>query len=83
MVKKLLSLFTLCLIFSATAFAQSGTITGTVTDESSGETLPSVNVYVVELQRGAATDSQGEFTIEGVEYGTYTVRASFVGYDTF
>ena len=40
MVKRLLSLFTLCLIFSATAFAQSGTITGTVTDESSGETLP-------------------------------------------
>ncbi|PAU94187.1 hypothetical protein CK503_08210 [Aliifodinibius salipaludis] len=83
MVKKLLSLFTLCLIFSATAFAQSGTITGTVTDESSGETLPSVNVYVVELQRGAATNAQGEFTIEGVEYGTYTVRASFVGYNTF
>ncbi|MDZ7659541.1 SusC/RagA family TonB-linked outer membrane protein [Fodinibius sp.] len=83
MVKKLLSLFTLCLIFSATAFAQSGTITGTITDESSGETLPSVNVYIVELQRGAATNAQGEFTIEGVEYGTYTVRASFVGYNTF
>ncbi len=83
MVKKLLSLYTLCLIFSATAFAQSGTITGTVTDQSSGETLPSVNVYVVELQRGAATNAQGEFTIEGVDYGTYTVRASFVGYNTF
>jgi TonB-linked SusC/RagA family outer membrane protein len=83
MVKKLLSLFTLCLIFSATAFAQTGTITGAVTDESSGETLPSVNVYIVELQRGAATNAQGEFTIEGVEYGTYTVRASFVGYNTF
>lgn len=83
MVKKLLSLFMLCLIFSAPALAQTGTITGTVTDQSSGETLPSVNVYIVELQRGAATDAQGEFTIEGVEYGTYTVRASFVGYDTF
>lgn len=83
MVKKLLSLFTFCLIFSATAFAQTGTITGTVTGESSGETLPSVNIYIVELQRGAATNAQGEFTIEGVEYGTYTVRASYVGYQTF
>lgn len=83
MVKKLLSLFMLCLVFSATAFAQSGTITGTVTDQSSGETLPSVNIYLVEVQRGAATNAQGEFTIEDVDYGTYTVRASFVGYDTY
>ena len=83
MFKKLLLIVMACLVSFGSAFAQSGTITGTVTDQSSGETLPSVNVFIVELQRGAATNAQGEFTIEGVEYGTYTVRASFVGYDTF
>lgn len=83
MVKKLLSLFTLCLIFSCAALAQTGTITGTVTDTSSGETLPSVNIYIVELERGTATNPQGEFTIKNVEYGTYTIRATFVGYDKF
>lgn len=83
MVKKLLSLFTFCLIFVSAAFAQTGTITGTVTDQSSGEALPSVNIFIVDLERGTATDVNGEFTIEDVEYGTYTVRASFVGYETF
>lgn len=83
MFKKLLLIAIACLVSFGSAFAQSGTITGTVTDQSSGETLPSVNVFIVELQRGAATNAQGEFTIEGVDYGTYTVRASFVGYETF
>jgi len=83
MFKKLLLMIIACLVSFGSAFGQSGTITGTVTDQSSGETLPSVNVFIVELQRGAATNAQGEFTIEGVDYGTYTVRASFVGYNTF
>lgn len=83
MVKKLLSLFSLCLFLSATAFAQTGTLTGQVTDQSSGEVLPGVNIYIVELERGSATDTQGEYTIDDIDYGTYTVRASFVGYDTF
>ena len=83
MVKKLLTLLIAGLVVGSSAFAQTATITGTVTDQKSGEALPSVNVFIVELQRGAATDQDGEFTVEDVEYGTYTLRASFVGYDTF
>ncbi|HEX6983687.1 MAG TPA: SusC/RagA family TonB-linked outer membrane protein [Balneolaceae bacterium] len=83
MVKRLLSLLTVCLFVSSAAFAQTGTLTGTVTDQSSGETLPGVNIFIPELQRGAATNAQGEYTIEGIEYGTYTVRATFIGYTTF
>ncbi len=83
MFKKLLLIVMACLVSAGAAIAQSGTITGTVTDESSGEPLPSVNVYVEELQRGAATNAEGEFTIEDVEYGSYTLSASFVGYNDF
>lgn len=74
---------TFCLMMTSAVFAQTGTLTGTVTDQSSGETLPSVNIFIVELQRGAATNAQGEFTIEDIDYGTYTVRATYVGYKTF
>lgn len=83
MVKQLLSLCMTFLFLTSVAFAQTGTITGTVTDESSGETLPSVNVFIVDLDQGTATDANGQFTIKDVEYGTYTIRASFVGYETF
>jgi TonB-linked SusC/RagA family outer membrane protein len=62
------------------AFAQSGSITGTVTDSQSGSPLPATNIYIPDLERGASTDTNGEFTISNVPAGTYTVRATFIGY---
>lgn len=69
------SLFTL-----PVAQAQTGTIVGTVTDSSSGESLPGVNVVIPGTQQGASTDADGNYVIDGVTPGTYEVRASFVGY---
>lgn len=59
---------------------QTGTIEGTVMEAGSGNALPGVNVVVEDTQQGASTDMRGVFTISGIEPGTYTVRASFVGY---
>lgn len=64
------------------ARAQTGTITGTVVGARSGEALPAVNVGLVGTPLGAATDDDGRFTIADVPVGTYTVRASLVGYLT-
>ena len=61
---------------------QTGTISGTVTDAESGEPLPGVNVMIVGTTQGAATGAQGQYTISGVEVGTYDLEASFVGYET-
>lgn len=58
-----------------------GTIRGTVTDGQTGETVPGVNVTVVDLQMGAATSGEGTYEITGVPSGTHTLRATFVGYD--
>lgn len=57
-----------------------GSITGTVTDSLSGEPLPGVNVVIAGTNQGTATGSQGQYTISGIEPGTYDVQASFVGY---
>jgi len=59
---------------------QTGTITGQVIDAENDETLPGANVVVVETNQGAATNADGQYTISGVEPGTYSVRASFVGF---
>lgn len=58
-----------------------GTITGTVVDGATGESLPGANVVVVGTQQGAITDTEGRFEITGIEPGTYAVRATFVGYE--
>jgi len=57
-----------------------GRITGTVTDATSGNPVPNVNVTVVGTQNGAATDANGRFTIRGVPNGTVTLRAQRIGF---
>ena len=61
---------------------QTGTITGTVTDSLTGEPLPGVNVVLEGTTQGAATSADGQYTISEVEAGTYTVTATFIGYDS-
>jgi len=72
------------LFLSFTSVAQdNGAVTGTVTDASTGKSLPGVNVVVQELQRGDATNDKGEYLLEDITPGTYTLVASFVGYTKF
>ena len=66
----------------AAALAQSGVISGTVTDET-GEAIPGVNVVITQLTKGDATDIEGKYTITNVPAGTYTVTASFTGYKKY
>ncbi|MEM6327416.1 MAG: TonB-dependent receptor, partial [Bacteroidota bacterium] len=63
------------------ALAQNtGKLAGQVTDATTGETLVGANVFLPEIQRGAATDIDGNYTILGIPVGTYTVQFSFAGY---
>lgn len=64
-----------------TAFAQTRTITGTISG-SDGTTLPGVNVSVKNTNLGAVTDSNGMFALANVPTNAVTVVASFVGFAT-
>ncbi len=79
---KLLRFFVILLMMSGSAgivAAQSLTISGVVTDKTTGEVLPTANVYIVELNRGATTNMEGRYEIQ-VTPGAYTVQVSFIGY---
>lgn len=82
MLKKLLISSFMVLVSVSAAFAQTTTVTGTVTDADTGEPIPQVAIYISDLSTGSATNIDGEYTIDGVEYGTYTFRVSSVGYIT-
>lgn len=73
--------FVIFLLSSGFAFAQTGTITGTVTDNTD-EILPGVNVVVKLGARtiGGSTDANGKYTIQNVPAGTRSVTARFVGF---
>ncbi len=59
-----------------------GQLGGRLVDALSGETLIGANVLLPALQRGAATDINGDFRIIGLPPGTYAVQATYAGYET-
>ncbi|MBL7722826.1 MAG: SusC/RagA family TonB-linked outer membrane protein [Chitinophagaceae bacterium] len=60
--RKIASLFTMLMLFSALAFGQNRTITGTVTDET-GAPLPGASVRIEGTRTGVAADNNGQFRI--------------------
>lgn len=60
-----------------------GTIVGKLTDkEMDGEPLPFANVLSKGSTKGATTDMDGLYSIQGLSPGEYTLVFSFVGYET-
>ena len=57
-----------------------GAVIGRVTDRASGQPVSDVRVQIVGTQRGGLTRTNGTYRIAGVPNGTYTVRASRIGY---
>ena len=74
----LTTLFMLALV--STSLGQI-TLKGRVIDAKSGKALIGANVRLIGTSIGIATDNKGEFILEKVPEGTYTLRASYSGYD--
>jgi len=73
------------LLIGLTAFglcAETGTLTGTVTEEKTKMDLSGVSVEIMDSHLGAATDDRGHFYITGIEPGVYQLQFSAIGYTT-
>jgi hypothetical protein len=62
--------------------AQSGRISGRVTDAATRDPIPGANVVIEGTQRGATTSADGYYSIINVPPGTHRLQISFVGYAT-
>ena len=69
------------LLSGAFLFAQERSVSGTVTDASTGEGIPGVNVLIQGTTSGSVTDIDGKFQLE-VPSGAVTLVLSYVGYKT-
>lgn len=58
-----------------------GSISGFVRDSATGETLILANVLLSGTTFGAATNTSGYYAVAGVPAGTYTLVASYLGYE--
>jgi TonB-linked SusC/RagA family outer membrane protein len=57
-----------------------GSITGILTDKSTGQPLVNAQVTVVGTRLGTLSSPQGRFLIPNVDAGTYTIEAALLGY---
>ncbi|WP_417354229.1 TonB-dependent receptor [Flavobacterium sp.] len=70
------------LLFATVGFSQEKyTLSGTISDMSSSETLIGATVYIVETQTAISTNEYGFFSISLPE-GTYTIEISYVSFST-
>ena len=80
----LLLAFAISIIGAATAMAQNGetlTLTGTVTDAETGETIPGAHVFIATSMNGTTTLADGTYELTRVQTGALRLYVSVLGYD--
>jgi len=67
---------------AAAAWAQAtqGTITGRVTDAATGAPIVAAQINILGTSAGTQANADGQYTIRGLNVGTFTVRTLRVGY---
>jgi TonB-dependent receptor len=78
-VKFFIFLFLVCLTLPV--FGQSGKIRGTITDSRTGERLTGALVRIANSEKAAVSNLEGQYEIEGLALGQYTLSATYIGYN--
>jgi len=61
--------------------APNSIIEGYIRDSQTNDPLPGANVILVGTGFGASTNTDGKYIIKNVPAGSYTIRASYIGYN--
>ena len=74
---------TFSIIFTISiSLSQSSNISGIVADSSNGNVLIGANVIIEGTSLGMATDNAGKYSISNVAPGNYTIKVTYIGYET-
>ena len=69
------------MLMTGSIASQNISISGIVTEASSGQPLPGVNVIIKNTAKGASTDFDGKFTLDDVPLNSIVV-ISYIGYQS-
>jgi outer membrane receptor protein involved in Fe transport len=73
--------YSIIFVLFSQLFAQSGTITGRISDADNNDPLIGANVIIVSTAMGAATDVNGSYTITNIPVGAVTLKVTYIGYE--
>ncbi len=83
---KLFSVFVIVLLGFTTQAQQKDnchfSLSGKIVDEHDQTVLMFANIYIKELEKGAVSDTNGNYVIQNLCEGTYTITVSHVGCET-
>lgn len=71
----------LCMLWALGLLAQNS-LSGAITDKTSGETLPGVMLSFTDLKRSAISDEKGAYHFDNLPQGTYLLEIRYTGYET-
>jgi Fe(3+) dicitrate transport protein len=71
------------LLISTFAWANDGNLNGRIFDKGTKQGLPGVNIVIEEKNTGTFSDGSGNFTLVNLEPGTFFLKASAIGYESY
>lgn len=80
MKERILGLLFLIMVFST--MGQSISIRGMITDAGSGNPLSGAHIVIENSKYGTISDYRGSYSISGLISGEYSVKATYIGYET-
>ncbi len=75
-------LTTIITLFSLLSFAQQGKIAGRVLDKDQNLPLPGATLTIKEINKNTISDENGYYEILNIAQGKYTLKVSYIGYET-
>ena len=79
--KRIISIVTFVKFTLITLSAQTGTISGKVTDAKTGEELVGATVMIDGTTTGTVTNFMGEYTLTNIAPGSYSFKCQFISYE--
>jgi len=80
--KKLVLLFSLTLVGGWLQAQKAASLSGKVLDAINGDPLIGANITIVGTYKGASADINGNYVINGIKPGDYSIKVQFIGYET-
>jgi iron complex outermembrane recepter protein len=71
----------ICFLAIGFAKAQTGSVSGTITDSDSKEPIIGASILVENTTLGSITDLEGKFVIKNIPAGSQTVLIKYIGYE--
>ena len=73
----------LFLLLTQLCIAQKSSIHGSVKDSTSGEPIIFAHIYIANTTKGTTSDINGQFILENIPAGKFTLVCSMVGYESY